>query len=108
MAPAPTAGQSHATTRHRPTREISSRSPNDNRNADRTGSRAGGRRINRKRFASHITAALPDLLRDQTRSVEPCAANSAIRHRSNSDNRSDITAPPDRSNSIESRDALIP
>jgi hypothetical protein len=33
-------------------REISSRSTNDNRNADRTGSRARGRRINRKCFAT--------------------------------------------------------
>jgi hypothetical protein len=33
-------------------REISSRSTNDNRNADRTGPRAGGRRITRKYFAT--------------------------------------------------------
>jgi hypothetical protein len=87
-------------------REISSRSDNDNRNADRTGSGAGGQRISRRCFA---TAYRPRPISFAiNRVVEPCAANSAIRHRSNSDNRSPTTTPPDRSNSIEGADALIP
>jgi hypothetical protein len=87
-------------------REISSRSANDNRNVDRTNSRPGGRRTNRKCSA---TAYRPRPISFTiNRVVDPCAANSAIRHRSNSDNRSAITAPPDRSNPIESADAMTP
>jgi hypothetical protein len=87
-------------------REISSRSTTDNRNGDRTDSRTGDRRINRKCFATAYRPRPISLAINRV--VDPCDANSAIRHRSNSDNRSAITTPPNRSNSIEGADALIP
>ena len=74
-------------------REISSRSVNDNRNGDRTGSRAGGRRITRRCFATPCDAPRPISL-PINRLGNPCAANSAIRHFSNSDNRSAMTHLP--------------
>jgi hypothetical protein len=85
-------------------REISSRSTSDNRDAARTGARRGGRRISRRCFAT--TPCPRPISFAINRVVDPCAASAAIRHRSNSDNRSATTQPPDRSNSIERRDAL--
>jgi hypothetical protein len=87
-------------------REISSRSVNDNRNGDRTGSGTTGRRALAISFQT-VRCARPISL-PITRLGHPCADSSAIRHFSNSDNRSPTTTPPDRSNSIERRDALTP
>jgi hypothetical protein len=86
-------------------REISSRSVNDNRNGERLRSGTAGRNIARRLLRTALCARPISL--PISRAGHPCAANSAIRHFSNSDNRS-TTHLPIGSNPIESGDAMIP
>jgi hypothetical protein len=78
-------------------REISSRSVNDNRNGDRIGSGTTGRRALAISFQT-VRCARPIAL-PITRLGNPCADSSAIRHFSNSDNRSTAHLRPNRTRS---------
>jgi hypothetical protein len=86
-------------------REISSRSANDNRNGERLRTGTGGRSIARRLLRTALCARSISL--PLSRAGHPCAAKSAIRHFSNSDNRS-TTHLPIGSNAIEGRDAMTP
>ena len=102
----PTAARSPGTT-HRPPDPrdllpLGQRQPQ----RDRTGSRAGGRRIT-PQMLRHDAVPAPDLLRNQPRrrtlrrqlrDPPPLQLRQPLRH----------NTPPDRSNSIERRDALTP